>query len=70
MPTKPEIHIYMTGFDRCQVDIQQVEVADVLITAAMEHDPKIATMVFFGVVKYMKLHNFPIEKMQEMLSMI
>lgn len=67
---KPSIHIFMTGFDRCQIKIEEVERADVLITAAMEHDPKIAAMVFLGVAKYMKIHNFPPSKWEEFMAQL
>jgi len=60
----------MNAYDRCIVDIESVEIADVLITAAMEHDPKIAAMVFLGVAKYMKIHNLPPNKMEEFLALL
>lgn len=68
MKGQPEIHLYMTGFDRCQVTVEHCEIAHPLITAAMEHDPKIAAMVFTGVAMFMKMRNLPPTIWEEFLS--
>jgi hypothetical protein len=64
------IKVYMSGYDKCRVEVVDREVADVLITAMMDHDPKLAAMVFLGVAKYMKIHNMPPNKMEEFLALL